>query len=166
MNSIFTRRSIRKYQERPVEEEKIRLLLGAAMAAPTAVNQREWEFVVVTDKAILGRLSEASPYTKPAGRAPLAIVPVGDSHRLKSPGYFQQDLAAATENIRLEAEELGLGAVWMGIAPVEERMDTVSGILELPEHIQPFSIIAIGYPDETRPEEDRYEEDRVHYNKY
>ena len=85
---------------------------------------------------------------------------------MTSPKYFEQDLAAATENILLEAEELGLGAVWMGIAPLEERMSRVSQILGLPENILPFALIAVGYPGEVKKAEDRYEEERVHYERY
>ena len=166
MNSIFARRSIRKYEDTPVEEEKIKRLLGAAMSAPTARNQREWEFIVVTDREVRRQLSEASPYAKPAFAAPLVIVPAADKNRMTSPKYFEQDLAAATENILLEAEELGLGAVWMGIAPLEERMRKVSGTLNLPENILPFALIAVGYPVEINKAEDRYEESRVHYNRY
>ncbi len=166
MNSIFARRSIRKYHAKPIEKEKIRILLGAAMAAPTARNQREWEFVVVTADGIRRQLSEVSPYTGPAAAAPLVIVPVADKNRMTSPKYFEQDLAAATENILLEAEELGLGAVWMGIAPLEERMSRVSQILGLPENILPFALIAVGYPGEVKKAEDRYEEERVHYERY
>ncbi len=166
MNSIFTRRSIRKYEEKPVDTEKIRRLLGAAMSAPTARNQREWEFVVVTDDGIRRQLSEVSPYTGPVAAAPLVIVPAADKNRMTSPKYFEQDLAAATENILLEAEELGLGAVWMGIAPLEERMSRVSQVLGLPENILPFALIAVGYPGEVKKAEDRYEEERVHYERY
>ena len=166
MNSIFKRKSIRKYEGRPVEQEKIHLLLKAAMAAPTARNQREWEFVVVTDRGVLQELSQASPYAKPTAGAPLAIVPVANTERMNGTAYLEQDLGAAVENILIEVEELGLGAVWMGIMPREERMAKVAEVLRLPDHIVPFAIVAVGYPAEAKEAGDRYEEDRVHYNRY
>ena len=166
MNSIFSRKSIRKYEDRCVEEDKIRLLLQAGMSAPTARNQQEWEFVVVTDEAIRARLSQVSPYTTPAEKAPLVIVPLGNEHKMTSPAFFEQDLGAACENILLEAVELDLGGVWMGIAPNQERMAAVSEILGLPEHLKPFAILAIGYPAEVREAENRYDEEKVHYNRY
>ena len=166
MNSIMVRRSIRKYQKRAVEEQKVHELLKAALSSPTARNQREWEFVVVTDKEILKALSECSPYAGPAAEAPLAIIPVANEKRMKSPAYFEQDLAATTENILIEAVVLGLGGLWMGIAPKKERMDKVSEVLHLPEHTKPFAIISIGYPAEERIETERYEEERIHYNQY
>ena len=166
MESIFRRRSIRKFENRQVEEEKMHLLLKAAMSAPTARNQREWEFVVVTDKAILKKLAEASPYAKPVEGAPLAIVPLVNKNKLESPAYAHQDLGAATENILIEAEELGLGAVWLGIAPREERMESVSKTLKLPENVEPFAVIAVGYPGERKETEDRYDKEKVHFNKY
>lgn len=166
MNSIFKRRSIRKYEEKSVENEKIHLLLKAAMSAPTARNQREWEFVVVTDPEILRELSQASPYAKPTAAAPLAIVPLANTERMNGTAYLEQDLGAAVENILIEAEELSLGAVWMGIMPREERMARVSEVLKLPEHVVPFAIVAVGYPAEVREAGERYEEERVHYNGY
>ena len=166
MNSIFDRKSIRKFKEKKVGEEEIRLLLRAGMSAPTACNQREWEFVVVTDEGVLGELAGTSPYAKPAEHVPLSIVPLGNCGAMSHPKFFEQDLGAACENILVEAVELGLGAVWMGVAPDQERMGQVSRILKLPEHVKPFAILAVGYPDEIREAEDRYDETKVHYNRY
>ena len=103
MNSIFDRESIRKFKEKKVGEEEIRLLLRAGMSAPTACNQREWEFVVVTDEGVLGELAGTSPYAKPAEHAPLAIVPLGNCGAMSHPKFFEQDLGAACENILVEA---------------------------------------------------------------
>lgn len=167
MKSILERRSIRKFKADQVEDEKLHALLEAGMAAPTAGNQREWEFIVVTDEEILQKLAVSSPHSKPTKNAPMAIVPVGSLADIRFPQNFEQDLAAACENILLEAVEQGLGAVWMGIAPEEDRMKNVSEILGLPGHIKPFAILAIGYPDETpSPRKIIYDESKVHYNKY
>lgn len=162
MNSIFHRVSIRKYEERPVEQEKITQLLKAAMAAPSACNQQPWEFYVVTDKNVIERLSEASPYAKCAKDAPLVFVPCYRTEGI-APDYFEIDLSAAVENLLLEADHLGLGAVWMGIAPDEGRMNAVKKVLDIPEHLRAFALVPCGYPAEARAQQDRYEESRVHY---
>lgn len=162
MNSIFHRVSIRKYEEKPVEQEKITQMLKAAMAAPSACNQQPWEFYVVTDKNVIERLSEASPYAKCAKDAPLVFVPCYRTEGI-APDYFEIDLSAAVENLLLEADYLGLGAVWMGIAPDEGRMNAVKEVLDIPEHLRAFALVPCGYPAEARAQQDRYEESRVHY---
>lgn len=162
MNSIFHRISVRKYQNRDVEQEKIELMLKAAMAAPSACNQQPWEFYVVKDKAVIGRLSEASPYAKCAKDAPVVFVPCFRSKGI-APEYFNIDMSAAVENLLLEADELGLGAVWMGISPDEGRMKAVREVLDIPEDLHAFALVPCGYPAEERAQEDRYDESRVHY---
>ena len=143
MNAIFHRVSVRKYLEKAVEQDKVEMMLRAAMAAPSAHNQQPWEFYVVTDKAVIEELSKSTPYTKCAAGAPLVFVPC---YRLDgpSPDYFEIDMSASVENLLLEADELGLGAVWMGIAPVEDRMETVRKVIGVPEHLKPFALVACG----------------------
>lgn len=124
MNSIFHRVSIRKFQDKPVEPEKIETLLRAAMAAPSARNQQPWEFYVVTNKDLIQKLSTVSPYAGCAKDAQVLIVSAYREDAI-SPAYAQIDLSIANENIWLEADALSLGGVWLGIAPVEERMKAV-----------------------------------------
>ena len=162
MNSIFHRISVRKYQEKPVEAEKIERMLRAAMAAPSACNQQPWEFYVVRDKDVILQLSKASPYATCAKKAPVVFVPCFRSEG-RAPEYFNIDMSAAVENLLLEADELGLGAVWMGISPDEGRMKAVREVLDIPEDLHAFALIPCGYPAEERAQEDRYEESRVHY---
>lgn len=166
MEAIYKRRSVRDFLEKEVEAEKIEQLLRAAMTAPTAANQREWEFIVVTEKALLEKLSATTPYSKPVAKAPLAIVMLSNFRKMIFPVCWQQDLGACAENILLKAVHLGLGGVWIGVAPEEERMKNVSDIFSLPADVKPFSIIALGYPREDISPKDRYEADKVHYNKY
>lgn len=161
MDSIFKRISVRKYQDRPVETEKVEMLLRAAMAAPSAVNQQPWEFYVVTSREGRDKLGKVSPYSGSAARAPLAIVPCWRK-AMPRPEYQLVDLSAATENILLEAVELGLGGLWMGVAPNPERMAAVREALSIPDSLEPFAIVAIGYPVEDRPQEERYDEKRIH----
>ncbi len=162
MNSIFHRISVRKYEERAVEPEKIEMMLKAAMAAPSACNQQPWEFYVVTDKELIGQLSEASPYAKCAKEAPVVFVPCFRSEGI-APEYFNIDMSAAVENLLLEADTLGLGAVWMGISPDERRMEAVRKVLDIPANLNAFAMVPCGYPAEEREQENRYEESRVHY---
>ena len=162
MNSIFHRISVRKYQAKDVEQEKIEKLLRAAMAAPSACNQQPWEFYVVTNKDVIKALSEASPYAKCAAEAPVIFVPCFRSEGI-APEYFNIDLSAAVENLLLEADAQGLGAVWMGISPDAGRMEAVRKVLNIPSGLNPFALVPCGYPAEERPQEERYEENRVHY---
>ena len=129
MSGIFHRVSIRKYQEKPVEPEKTEMMLRAAMAAPSACNQQPWEFYVVKDKEKIQELSTATPYSKCAAGAPVVIVPVYRTEGLVAPSYAEIDLSIAQQNIWLETDEIGLGGVWIGIAPIEERMELVHKIL-------------------------------------
>lgn len=162
MEAIFSRTSIRKYEERPVEEAKIEKLLRAAMAAPSAANQQPWEFYVVTDKEKLQALSQASQYAGPVANAPLAIVPCYNKEKLIFADYADIDMSAATENLLLEAEEQGLGAVWLGIAPLADRMAIVAEILALPPSLAAFAIVPVGYPVGKKPQPDRYDPKRIH----
>jgi nitroreductase len=162
MNAIFKRTSVRAYQDKAVEDEKVELLIRAAMAAPSAGNQQPWEFYIVTDKNKLEKLSKCSPYAGCAKEAPMAIV---NCYRkeLRMPEYAEIDMSACTENILLEAEELGLGAVWLGIAPLKERMKLVGEIIGVPDEMEVFAIIPCGYPVKNAEQQNRYDEARIHY---
>lgn len=162
MNSIFHRISVRKYQDRPIEAEKVELMLKAAMAAPSACNQQPWEFYIVTNKTIIEQLSMISKYSRCAKNAPLVIVPCFRTKGIV-PEYFNLDMSAAVQNLLLEADELGIGTVWMGVSPEKDRMDKVEKILNLPEDLKAFALVPCGYPAEERPQQNRYEEARVHY---
>ncbi len=165
MNAIFHRVSIRKYQDRPIEDEKIIKMLQAAMQAPSAANQQPWEYYVVTNQEKKDALSKVSPYAGFANSAPVIFVACYQAQGLRAPSYAHIDLSASVENLLLEADALGLGAVWMGIAPQEERMEAVRQVINLPEDLHAFALISCGYPAEERPQEPRYDESRVHYIK-
>ena len=162
MSGIFHRVSIRKYQNKLVEEEKITTMLRAAMAAPSAQNQQPWEYYVVTNKEKIVELSKTSPYATCVKEAPLVFVACYRDN-LPAPSYAEIDMSASVENLLLQADELGLGAVWIGIAPIEERMENVAKVIGLPDRLSAFALISCGYPGETRPQQNRFEESRVHY---
>lgn len=162
MNNIYTRVSIRKYQDRPVEKEKIEAILRAAMQAPSAANQQPWEFYVVTNKEKLEALSKVHPYAGMTKNAPATIVSVYRKN-CTLPAYAQIDLSIAMENLWLETDAQGLGGVWLGIAPQEDRMKAVEEVLDLPETVRAFAIFPFGYPSEQRKQQDRFDESRIHY---
>lgn len=166
MNEIFNRASVRVFKNTPVEKEKIEALLKAAMQAPSAGNQQPWEFIVVENKEMLEKLSETDAYAKFVAKVPGAIVLLGNTHEMRFPEHWEQDLSAAAENVLLEAVSQGLGAVWLGVAPLEARMAHVTKIFDLPEHIKPFCIIPFGYAKKPYEVESRYDADRVHYETY
>lgn len=165
MKEIYSRVSIRKYKDIPVEEEKIMEILKAGMQAPSAGNQQPWEFYVVTNKEKIRELSLSHQYAGCAAGAPVVIVPVYRKTGLRFPQYAEIDLSIAQENMWLMTESLGLGGVWMGVAPMQERMDKVREILDLPEDVEAFSLYPIGYPDESKSQQNRYDESRIHYVK-
>lgn len=163
MSSIYHRTSIRKYKECPVEKEKILEILRAGMQAPSAGNQQPWEFYVVTDPEKIKALAKASPFAGCAAGARTVIVPVYQKEGLQFPEFAQIDLSIAQENMWLRTDELGLGGVWLGIAPLKERMDRVRRILDLPDTVEAFSLFPVGYPAEEGRQADRYDESRVHF---
>ena len=162
MKEIFERVSIRRYEERPVEEEKLEALLRAAMAAPSAGNQQPWEFYVIRDRELLEKLSKVSPYAGCTAKAPAAIVSAY-REKLWAPAYAQIDMSIAMENLWLSCSEQGLGGVWLGIAPVEERMRAVEEIVGIPEGQRAFAIFPLGYPAESRAQQDRWDPERIHW---
>ncbi len=168
MDVIFNRRSIRRYKEQSVEQEKIDKLLKAAMQAPSATNQQPWEFIVVQNKEKLGKLAGISAYSKMVADAPLAIVLLANEDRMRLQLHWEQDMAAATQNILLEAAHLDLGGVWIGVAPMQDRMDLISELYGLKSKLRPFCVIPIGYPEDGQEHKfvDRYDPDRVHYEEY
>lgn len=164
MEAILTRRSIRKYTQEQVPEALVKDLLVAAMCAPSAQNQQPWQFVVINQPEILSELPKCSPYAQMADKAPLVIVVCGDTQLEKAKGFWIQDCSAAIQNILIAANHKGLGAVWVGLYPREERVNAVRKLLGIPDHIIPLALIPLGYPAETKEPANRYDSAKVHYN--
>jgi nitroreductase len=162
--NLFARRSIRRFTAEPVSEEEVAVLLEAAMAAPSASNRRPWHFIVVTDAATRATLADTSPYAKMLAEAPLCLVPCGDP--AISEHYWVQDLAAATENVLLAVVGLGLGAVWCGVHPREDRIEAARLALGIPDGIVPFAYLAIGRPAEDKEPRTQYDPERVHRERW
>ncbi len=166
ITNIMTRRSIRKFTEQPVEPEKIKIILEAAMNAPSAGDGRPWEFVVVTEKSSLHQIAEKVDGGNDMFRqAGAAILICAVPSKEKFPGFYPQDCSCAAQNIYLAAHELGLGSVWIAVWSVPPRIAGLREILDIPEHLEPFAIFPIGYPGESLPAEYRYDEALVHYEK-
>jgi len=166
MQALTTRRSVRKYEDRPVDRALIRQILTAAMMAPSAGNAQPWQFVVIDDRELLDAASRAHPYVKFVAKAPLGILVCADLGLEKYPGYWVQDCSAAMENLLLAAHGLGLGAVWTGVHPMEDRIAGFRKLLGLPENVIPLGFAVLGWPAQAPVSENRFREDRVHFNTY
>ena len=164
LDMIFSRRSIRKYTDEPVDEADIRTLLEAAMAAPSASNRKPWYFVVVTEREMLDRLAEVHPHGKMLFQASLCIAVCGGP--TASERFWIQDCCAATENLLLGVTGLGLGAVWLGVYPREDRIAGVRQVLGIPEHLAPLCLVSIGHPAEEKAPRTQYDEARVHRERW
>lgn len=167
LDNIATRTSIRDYEARPVEKEKIEKMLRAAMAAPTAMNKQPWHFVVVDQRNVLDALAGANPYAKMLKKAPLAIVVCGNTDKMIEGGgrdFWIQDASAATENLLLAAHAMGLGAVWTGAYPSEERCISISKVLSLSDNLVPLNMIVVGYPAEHPQPKQKFKEENISYN--
>ncbi|AHM58162.1 putative NADH dehydrogenase/NAD(P)H nitroreductase (plasmid) [Peptoclostridium acidaminophilum DSM 3953] len=167
MENIFTKRSGREFIEREVEEDKVEKLLRAAMQTNYAGSEQPWEFIVVKDKKVLSEISAMEEHLEVLKDSSCAVVVLTDMRKLFSPDNWHQDMAAAVQNMLLEATNQGLEAVWLGVAPVEARMDFMIDYFDLPENIMPFGVVPVGYfEDECNVFVDRFDSSKVHYNQW
>ena len=164
LQTIFNRKSVRKYTERPVEKEKLEMLVRAGMAAPSSRDRRPWEFVIVTDRDLLDTMGDGLPLARMLKDTKQAIIVCGDT--LKSNKAWMLDCSTAAQNILLAAESMGLGAVWTAAYPYPERMQVVRDALQLPEHIIPLTVIPLGYPTGQEKPKNKFNEQQIHYNKW
>jgi nitroreductase len=154
IKAILARRSIRRYENKPVEREKIDAILACATAAPSANNFRPWHFVETEDRAALSALAEAHPYGKMLTEAGLVIVVCAETEKNKvSDPWWEEDCGAAMQNILIAATSMGLGTVWLGVhyhgpSGLPEKVRKILGI---PAHVQVMGMAAIGYGAETKP---------------
>ncbi len=165
LDFIFSRRSIRRFTAEKVNKDQIKLLLEAAMAAPTAMNTQPWHFVVVEDPDKLADLRKILPFGKMA--APLAISVCGNLgmvKRLVTERFWVQDCSAATENMLLAANVLGLGTVWCGVHPINRLESSVRNVLNLPVSVVPLNIVYVGHPAEEKPARTQYESSKISHN--
>jgi nitroreductase len=166
MKAIRTRRSIRRFTSEPVSDDALKALLEAAMSAPSAGNQQPWEFIVIKDRAVLDDIPGVHPHAQMCQQAQAAILVCGNLERDSHRGFWVQDCAAATQNILIAATDMGLGSVWCGVHPREDRVSGLRNLLGLPDHIMPLALIPIGHPAEKKPPSERFDPARIHYNKW
>lgn len=161
---IHRRKSVRKYLDKPVSREQLTVLMKAGMAAPTAADKRSWAFVAVTERAVLDSLAESSPSGKMLRQAAAAIVVCGDTRRALNSNVWTQDCSAASQNILLAAEAIGLGAVWIGIYPEYFKYNHVRRTLGIPMEVIPLNIISIGWPTGAEKPKQKFDPENIHWN--
>ena len=166
MNPIFERQSIRKYLDEEVSSQHIIMLLRAAMQAPSACNQQAWEFIVIEEKEDKLAISKMHKFAKPAAEASKLIVVLGNLKRAKIKSMIEQDLGACCENILLEATYSGLGAVWLGFHPIEDRCNKIREYLNIPDYCIPFAVICVGHPAVDGKIPVRFDESKIHHGRY
>ena len=166
MSLIFKRHSVRKFRDEKVPDDIIINLLKAGMQAPSSCNSQPWEFIVVSDAEDKLAISRMHNFAKPAEKASHLIITLGNLNEAKVIGMIEQDLGACNENILLQATHEGLGAVWLGFHPIEDRTLKLKNYLEIPDYCIPFSVICVGYPAYESEVKLRYDESKVHYGKF
>jgi nitroreductase len=164
--AILTRRSIRKYSSDKIPEKTVEHLLRAAMYAPSAVNKQPWQFILIDEPELFSKIMEIHPYSKMLEEASHAILVCIDGNLEHAYGYGEADCGAATQNILLAAHGLGLGAVWVGLYPRKKRQEEISHLFELPQHIRPYALVALGFPAESKAMPNRFKRERIHLNKW
>ncbi len=166
IDTIYDRRSVRKYIDKEVNPDLVDEILRAAMFAPSGCNKQPWHFVVFNDKELIKEIKSMHPYASALATAPVCIMVCGDTEKEMSQGFYQVDCSAAIENMILAAKALGLDTCWMGIYPWEDTMAAFTKRFELPENVKPFALISVGYSDTKQERPKRYDSSRIHYNKW
>lgn len=167
MDIILSRRSIRQFTSEAVDDETLRLLLRAAMSAPTACNSQPWEFIIVTQKEVLDQIRAKLLFAR--YNAPAAIIVCGNvniANNSAARDHWIQDCSAATENILIAVAGMGLGAVWIGVYPYPGKIKPLAEALGIPEDVIPLSMVYIGHPAETKEPRTQYDERRVYWQSY
>jgi nitroreductase len=162
---IHNRKSVRRFESKPVPSGVVETLLRAAMAAPSARNVQPWRYYVVTRRQVLDGLAGNLPYAAMLKMAPMAIIVAGDLQQ-GNPNQEQMqnwalDCAAATQNLLFAVEAVGLGAVWTGVYPYQARVDAVRSALSLPLNIIPLNVIPIGYPAGDEKPKDKWNPEKI-----
>lgn len=171
IDNIMARKSVRSYTDQQVPEEMVETMLRAAMAAPSAMNIQPWEFVVLNEREELDALADKLKYARMLKEAPLAIVVCANTIMVDREGnrrvnpFWQQDASAATENLLLAAEALGLGAVWTA-ASEGERAIAVREALNMPEDVMPLCVVPVGFPAVDEQPKDKWKPEKIHYNNW
>lgn len=164
---IRERHSSRSFTDEPVSDADIEIMLRCAMQAPSAANERPWEFILIHDREMLAKVGEINSWARFARSAPLGILVCLDTQKEKEKGMGILDVGLCSENLMLAATALGLGSVFTGIYPYKDRMEGFSRLCSLPDFAEPIGLIVIGHPKIARHEpEDRFDPAAIHQNKW
>lgn len=168
LNNILNRKSVRQYNEEQIEKEDLITILKAGMAAPSTCNFQPWNFIIIQNKNTLNDMADIHKYAKMFKNAKAGIIVTGDMQKTlkNSEDYWIEDCSAATENILLAIEALGLGGVWTGIYPSENRVNKLKNYFNLPKNIIPFNLIAIGHPKGKQNIKNKWDESKIHWEKW
>jgi nitroreductase len=161
LDVIFSRKSVRHYTDQEVETDKLLTLVKAGMAAPTAMNRQPWSFIIVTNMAQVASINDR-PGLMMLKKAKAVILVLGK----KDEKFWQQDCSAATENILLAAEALGLGAVWCAGYPMTDRTESYKELFNYSDDYEVLSLISIGYSTGEDQPKDKYKEEKIHWNRW
>ncbi len=169
LNVIYSRKSVRHYTEQAVSREALETLVRAGMSAPSAINRQPWVFIAIDERQILDELGSRLPYARMLLKTKAAIVVCGDMERAPDEwqqAFWIQDCSAATENILIAAEAMGLGSVWTAVYPARDRIEIVRRSLNLPDHIIPLNVLPIGYPDHIDKPKDKWNPGKLVWNQW
>ena len=163
IRAIMTRRSIRTWTAEPVTADERKIIMEAAMNAPSAADARPWHFVTMDDPEVISRFTDLGG-TEMLSESTFMVMVCGDESMETYPGFWPQDCSCAAQNMQLAAHDIGIGCVWIAIYPIEERVEVCRKVLGIPDAITPFALLAMGVPNEVLPPEERYDQERVHHN--
>lgn len=168
LSVIHNRKSVRNYTEKPVSNEDLITIMKAGMAAPTGFDARPWQFIAITDRNTMLELRKELVYARGLDGSPAAIVVCGDMSKVReeAPEFWITDASAATENMLLAIEGMGLGGVWCTLYPGKERMEHARKVLNLPDHIMPLSVIPLGYPTGVEKPKNKFDSNNIHWEKW
>ena len=174
IEGLLTRRSVRKYQDKPIERETMMEIIKAAQYSPTAHNRQPWEFLVIDDREFLAELRHIQRWTSFAKDAACVVIVCGDTEKSFSRSkedekwtFIDVDCAIATENQMLAASAREISSSYCSTTPMQKVLDALKERLHLPDNIRPFAIVPMGYPAETpKQPEDRYHPEKIHWGKW